>query len=284
MITIGDFASRAHVTVKALRHYARLGLLKPVWIDRFTGYRYYSEEQLARLQRILALKGMGFSLRQVALLLDENLSVEALRKMLAQKREELTGQIHTEQERLACVEARLNELESGSPILFTPVIQPKEKPVMKPEKIVTLPPFRVIGMRYLGKNQNQEITQLWQDFFPRHTEVQPRLNPQVMFGVCDMAVDAEEGEFEYIAGIEVPPEAPVPPGMVAKDLPSIKFAVFVHQGSLAGLKDTYCQIYDTWLPENGLERAPGPDFEYYDWDFDPSGSPESKLYLYVPVK
>ena len=56
MLKIGDFSRVAHVTVKTLRHYAKVGLLKPVWIDRFSGYRYYSLQQLSRLNRIMALK------------------------------------------------------------------------------------------------------------------------------------------------------------------------------------------------------------------------------------
>jgi DNA-binding transcriptional MerR regulator len=39
MFHIGDFSKLAYLTVKTLRYYARIGLLKPAWIDRFTGYR-----------------------------------------------------------------------------------------------------------------------------------------------------------------------------------------------------------------------------------------------------
>jgi DNA-binding transcriptional MerR regulator len=46
MLKIGNFSKLACITVKTLRHYDRLGLLKPVWIDRYTGYRYYNLDQL----------------------------------------------------------------------------------------------------------------------------------------------------------------------------------------------------------------------------------------------
>ncbi len=61
MFKIGDFSKLAQVSDKTLRYYAQLGLLKPVWVDRFSGYRYYTLEQLPRLNRILALKDLGFS-------------------------------------------------------------------------------------------------------------------------------------------------------------------------------------------------------------------------------
>ena len=60
MLKIGDFARIARVTVKTLRHYACEGLLEPVYIDRYSGYRYYTLDQLPTLNRILALKDLGF--------------------------------------------------------------------------------------------------------------------------------------------------------------------------------------------------------------------------------
>jgi len=82
MLRIGEFSRLARVSVKALRLYDRLGLLKPVRTDELTGYRHYSSEQLPRLNAILALKELGFSLEQVALLLDEGAPLERARTML----------------------------------------------------------------------------------------------------------------------------------------------------------------------------------------------------------
>jgi DNA-binding transcriptional MerR regulator len=48
--------------VKTLRYYDELGLLRPDWVDRYTGYRYYTLQQLPRLNRLLALRELGFSL------------------------------------------------------------------------------------------------------------------------------------------------------------------------------------------------------------------------------
>ena len=72
MIEIGDFSKLSQVSVKALRLYDEMGLLKPARVDNFTGYRYYSADQLPRLNRILALKDLGFSLGQIAQLLKDN--------------------------------------------------------------------------------------------------------------------------------------------------------------------------------------------------------------------
>ena len=85
MLKIGDFSKLSLVSVKALRYYDELGLLKPVQVDEFTGYRYYSTSQLTRLNRILALKDLGLALEQIAQLLDQDLTPDQVRGMLKLK-------------------------------------------------------------------------------------------------------------------------------------------------------------------------------------------------------
>lgn len=55
MFKIGDFSKLSRVSVKTLRYYDEIGLLKPVGVDRFTRYRYYSAEQLPLLHRTESL-------------------------------------------------------------------------------------------------------------------------------------------------------------------------------------------------------------------------------------
>jgi DNA-binding transcriptional MerR regulator len=111
MLSIGDFARHGRVSVRMLRHYDAIGLLKPAYVDRITGYRSYEAGQLSRLNRIVALKGLGFTLQQVHSILDEEVSVEELRGMLRLREAELHSQIATDTARLAQVEARLRIIE-----------------------------------------------------------------------------------------------------------------------------------------------------------------------------
>lgn len=64
MYSIGDFSKINKITPKTLRHYDRIGLLKPALIDERTGYRFYSVEQLPVIRKILMLKELGFKLYQ----------------------------------------------------------------------------------------------------------------------------------------------------------------------------------------------------------------------------
>jgi len=111
MLKIGDLSKLGQVSVRMLRHYDQLGLLKPVQIDKFTGYRYYSVEQLARLNRILFFKDLGFSLQQIKDLLDNNMPNDQLRGMLMIKQVELERDVQDSHARLARIEARLQQIE-----------------------------------------------------------------------------------------------------------------------------------------------------------------------------
>ncbi len=110
-LKIGEFARVARVSVATLRHYDQCGLLKPNELDPDTSYRYYSLDQLARLNRILALKELGFPLEQIAHLLEENLSLEQLRGMFTLKQAQTQQLIDAEQARLTRIAARLSYVE-----------------------------------------------------------------------------------------------------------------------------------------------------------------------------
>jgi MerR family transcriptional regulator, thiopeptide resistance regulator len=68
--TVGEVAHLAGVTVRTLHHYDEIGLLHPSTRSS-AGYRRYSPDDLARLQRILAYRELGFSLEETTKLLDD---------------------------------------------------------------------------------------------------------------------------------------------------------------------------------------------------------------------
>ena len=117
MFAIGEFARHGRVSVRMLRHYDAIGLLRPAQVDPATGHRAYQAAQLAELNRIVALKDLGFTLEQVRVMLDEEVSVEQVRGMLALRRADLEAAVAANAQRLAQVEARLRaiELDGGLP-------------------------------------------------------------------------------------------------------------------------------------------------------------------------
>ncbi|MGG4396869.1 helix-turn-helix domain-containing protein [Paenibacillus thiaminolyticus] len=85
MFKISEFSKISQVSVKTLRYYDQLNLLKPAHIDKFTGYRYYSADQMFQLHRILAYKELGLSLDQIRQMMCEHIPLEQIRGMFRLK-------------------------------------------------------------------------------------------------------------------------------------------------------------------------------------------------------
>lgn len=112
MFRIGEFSKIAQVSGRLLRYYDEIGLLKPQHIDKWTGYRYYTAEQLPRLNRILALKELGLSLEQIQQLLDEAIDTDGIRSLYLERKVQIERALRDELTRLQQVRLRLNQLDS----------------------------------------------------------------------------------------------------------------------------------------------------------------------------
>ncbi|GAA3718976.1 MerR family transcriptional regulator [Nonomuraea antimicrobica] len=129
MFSIGEFARLGLVSVRMLRHYDAIGLLRPAHVDPVTGYRSYQAEQLARLNRIVAIKDLGFTLEQVRAILDEKVSTEELHGMVRLRRAQLEERINADLDRLRSVEARLRTIETEGRMRTAEVVLKRVNPV-----------------------------------------------------------------------------------------------------------------------------------------------------------
>jgi DNA-binding transcriptional MerR regulator/effector-binding domain-containing protein len=129
MFSIGEFARHGRVSVRMLRHYDAIGLLRPASVDSDSGYRFYQAGQLAELNRIIALKDLGFTLGQVQAILAEQVSAAELRGMLKLRRAEIHAQIEAETARLARVEARLLTIEDEARVPVDGVVVKRLAPI-----------------------------------------------------------------------------------------------------------------------------------------------------------
>lgn len=429
MFKIGDFSKLSRVSVKTLRYYDDIGLLKAVGVDRFTRYRYYSVEQLPILYRILGLKELGFSLEQIAQLMEGDLTPEQIRRMLEARRSEIEQQMEQERIRLQRILARLKELDEegkmpeyevilkqvepmwvasvsgmipnydqSEPIfdrLFDEVyayvhrqgvrnpgcgialyhdaqteadempvealaplperiggsqrvrvyelpgveavasvvhhgpfatlgnayqallawiqangyrtagptrelyhsyqrgadqsefvteiqfpVREVEKTEMKEAKIVHLDSFLVVGLPYLGDNENNEIGQLWEEFIPRIPEIRHIApGPEVSYGICS---PHPSGLIDYIAALPVTSLEDIPSGMIGKAIPAQTYVILPAYG-LADIGPTYQMIMEEWMPASGYKPVDGSDFEFYSETFNPE-DPRSVVDIYFPVQ
>ena len=144
-------------------------------------------------------------------------------------------------------------------------------------KIVNKETFTVLGVVYEGKNENNEIPELWGRFVPLIPKIENMTDGS--FGICKPA--NEDGSFRYMAGMGVSNVDNVPGGMQVWEVPASQYVVF--PCTLRTIRDTYKHIFETWLPGSGYTYVESPDFEYYDENFN-ADVEGSILYIYVPVK
>lgn len=114
MFKIGEFSKIAYVSISLLRYYDEIGLFPPAAVDKQTGYRYYTIEQLPRLNRILVMRDLGLALDQIKEFLNANVSAEEIRGMLRFRQAQLQKQIRDDIVNLRGVEMRLQQVELGN--------------------------------------------------------------------------------------------------------------------------------------------------------------------------
>jgi effector-binding domain-containing protein len=246
MLKIGQFSRFSQVTVKTLRYYDQIGLLKPAEVDRFTGYRYYSASQLPRIHRILALKDLGLSLEQIGDLLAGDLSPDQIRGILRMKQSEIQQQVAEDQARLRRVEQRLKQIEQEETM-------PTQEVVLK-----KVPPQAVASVR-----DNVPVTALPQLFGELFGYLGQRgLGPAAPPIGVYYDEEFREGPLDVEIAAPVAGRVPESDRIKLRELPAIKQAAsIIHEGNYEDVGGTYSQLLQ-WIEANGY-RIAGPVREVY---------------------
>jgi len=261
LFKIGDFSNLSQVSVKTLRYYERIGLLKPMQVDSCTGYRYYSAEQLPRLNRILALKDLGFSLEQISTLLNNTLSLAQMRGMLMLKQAETQQLVEAEQAKMVRIEARLRQIEQEDTMPEYEVIR---------ESVHTQ---RVASIRGLIPTRSQMESYITSIFTEMATYMQQYRASQSAPALM-LWYDQEFREHDLDVEIALPTNDLLPDSERIRvyELPVVaNMACVVHHGSFATIGPAYNAI-SQWIQINGHHMG-SPHrlvYIYYDQGIDPS--------------
>jgi DNA-binding transcriptional MerR regulator len=253
MFKIGEFSKMAQVSVGTLRFYDQAGLLKPVRVDTFTGYRYYSASQLYRLHRILALKDLGLSLEQIQIMLDENITSEQIRGMLRLRRAEISQQLETMQNQLAEVERRLMQIEKEDVLSDYDIMVKQVEPVLVALVRAILPSHGDSGSLF---------PEVYAAIGPHARKA---LGPNPGEGGTTMVLwyDTEFKEHDVDGAAAFILRCPVPESgrMRVHELPATTMAATIHHGAYNTIGNAHEAVI-TWI-ENNHYRIAGPDREIY---------------------
>ncbi len=156
---VGELARHTGVSVRALHHYDRVGLLSP---SRRTasGYRLYGADDVARLHRIVSLRQVGLSLAEIAACLRQTGSspLGAVEQQLARLEEQIE-RLHDLRRRLLSIAARLRAAEEVSVAELTKIIEVTNmiEKHYTPEQLQQLAARR----QELGEEHIREVEQEW---------------------------------------------------------------------------------------------------------------------------
>ncbi|MFE5794025.1 MerR family transcriptional regulator [Streptomyces sp. NPDC056503] len=245
MFTIGDFARHGQVSVRMLRHYDGIGLLRPAHVDPHSGYRFYTADQLARLNRVIALKDLGFTLEQVGAILGDEIGAGELRGMLRLRQAELETALEEARARLAQVGARLRAIESEGRMSTQDVVVKK------------IPAVRIAELSAVAASFGpHDISPV---IGPLYDELCGRLEAAGVTGFGPGLAyyeDAGRGDGSVLvhAGMTVS-EGTAVEGVLVHVLPGIEeAATIVHRGSMDDILPTV-QNLARWIGTNGYESS-----------------------------
>ncbi|MFD2115202.1 MerR family transcriptional regulator [Paenibacillus yanchengensis] len=252
MFKIGDFSMLSKVPVKTLRYYDQIELLKPQKTDRDTGYRYYSAEQLLEVNRIFLYKELGFTLKQIAQLLHEKISVEQIQGMFKLKESEIQQLLEKEQEKLVRIKERMQLIgREGS--------AEREQEVI----IKAVESKRLISFHSYGSVE--DIPFLFQKFnhlldkYNREWLTEPQI-------VLWRESAEKESDFEFEVGYSIKGEvASLPKELYIRSLPAETMMATLLFRSKSTFAQTACVDLATWIEKNGYrvkQDQPGREIYY----------------------
>lgn len=266
MIKIGEFSQINKITVKTLRLYDKIGLLKPRSTDRFNGYRYYGSEQLPIIQKIISLKQAGFSLKEIRKILESE--ADFLRE-LEIKEEKLQAEVTENLGKLQRVKAIIGRFKKGENMDYNVVIKELPEVVVACRRLI----IKDYGELFKAAPEMGEMM--------KAQNLKCRV-PEYCFNIY------HDGEYrDKDIDVEIC-EAVVTPGEETSDLKfkkveRVEAACVIHKGPYEKLREAYGALIQ-WLEDNNYEPADYFRESYIDGIWNKENPEEWLTEIQVPIK
>lgn len=271
MYKIGVFSQMNKITVKTLRYYDDIGLLKPCYVDETTGYRYYSSDQLLSLHRILALKQIGFSLGEIIEVMDKNMSTDRMIDYLEGKQSAISKTIEDEQSKLNQVQSYLKNLKQGViPMMYDVIL--KELPEIIVASLRTrIPNYEAFNTIYpeMGKYMEEQKVKcatpgycftLYHDGEYKESDI----DVEICESVTHFAQDSDKVKFKKMEAVKTA-------------------ACVIHKGPYRTIGLGYGAVMK-WIEESGYDITGLPRESYIEGIWNQDNPEEWLTEIQIPVK
>jgi effector-binding domain-containing protein len=242
LLPIGRFSKATRLSVKALRHYDELGLLRPAFVDPSSGYRYYRPAQANQAEAIRILRSLEMPLEEIAELLGET-SGDLAAKRLQRHRERLEARLAEHRRMLAFLQ-RLLDREDVMPYEVTV----RELPAQPVAATRTTSNLREISSA-ISTGVHQLLAELGTQ------GIEPTGPLQVVYHADQVLDEETAAPIEICFPVAAPFEGT---GEVyGTELPGGPAAVTLHRGPYAEIGPAYHTV-SGWIQDHGHELAGGP--------------------------
>ncbi len=267
MYRIGDFSKMSKTTIKALRYYDEVGLLKPEYVDEITNYRFYSTDQLMKLHSIKALRQIGLSIGEIKLITEGHQAKELLEK----RKNALKKEIAQGTEQLSRLEFILSGKEEEGMMNYQATIKELPKCTVYSKKM-TVPNYDAyfklipkIGEQVMEKYPDLKCSVPEYCFIVYLDNEYKEEDFHVEFceAVIEMKEDFDDIKFKKVAGTTA--------------------VSVMHKGSYKNISEAYTYAFK-WIDENGYEAADSPRESYIDGIWNKENEEDWLTELQVPIR
>ena len=267
MCTIGPFSHIGKVSVKTLRYYDSIFLLVPAYTDKFTNYRYYSEEQVSTLLFILELKRYGLKLEQIKNVVGSN-DTALLKALLTEQLDEIEKRIQRDTELKSLVRRKLNKICSGGSIMEERKSLGIELKEFNPVSVISV--RDTISIDNIGAMFGKAFETAFKN------GITPAGAPMTVYH--DIDFNYEHTDIEVVLpvndeGRKIKPEN-FSPGLCAYT---------IYTGAYSSIGDAYAAVMK-WIETNGYKISGAPFDMYIKGPREASSPDEFVTEVYFPVK
>ena len=265
MFRIGQFSKLAKITIKTLRYYDKIGLLKPAMIDTASSYRYYTEEQLATVRLISTYKSAGLSNDDIFKLIrengDEHTILEYQKQVLLERKQDI-------EKALIFVDGLLSKDAKTS---YTATIKRVEsQPVYCCRGYVA----NAESIHDFIKACSQELKKTNPDVNPSEPDYCCVIYPDDGYRESNIFIEYAQSVDKFGKDSKI---------LKFKELEAVTVVSVLHRGSYDLLQDAYLFAVK-WASANGYVLEGEPRERYIDGSWNKSTKAEWLTELQLPVK
>ncbi len=266
MYRIGEFSKMSKTTIKALQYYDEVGLLKPEEIDLFTGYRFYTTNQLFKIHKIQSLRQIGLSIHEIKLIM----SGHCKRNILEKRKTEIIAQLSESNNQLSMLEFMLQEKKEDYFMSYVATVKDLPECFVYSKKM-TIPNYD--SYFELIPAIGEKVTKKYPDL--------KCVQPEYCF-TCYLDGEYKEKDINIEFCEAVDKIKPDFDDICFKKIDSVKAVSIMHKGPYSDLSKA-CSFIFSWIEQNGYAAVDSPRESYIDGIWNKENQSDWLTELQVPI-